>query len=180
MGNREDLLDGAKRCLFEKGFARTTARDIATASGVSLAAIGYHFGSKEALLDEALQLAIKDWGDELAALLAGSTDFAAAWTTVLESFTDSRPLWAIQFERLAQLGHDPALRKSLAAGNREARLGLAELLRGIDPAATDANPAKLGAFYQVMLVGLAAVWLSDEAGAPSGEDLLQVMRTLTG
>ncbi|MGH4006514.1 MAG: TetR family transcriptional regulator, partial [Pseudonocardiaceae bacterium] len=44
MGNREDLLAGAKRCLYEKGYGRTTARDIAAAAGgVSLAAIGYHF-----------------------------------------------------------------------------------------------------------------------------------------
>src|SRR6185437_10410782 len=50
MGNREDLLEGAKRCLLEKGYRATTARDIAAASGVSLAAIGYHFGSKEALM----------------------------------------------------------------------------------------------------------------------------------
>ena len=35
MGNREDLLAGAQRCLYEKGYARTTARDIASASGVS-------------------------------------------------------------------------------------------------------------------------------------------------
>ena len=53
MGNREDLLAGAKRCLYEKGYASTTARDIATASGTSLAAIGYHFGSKEALMNQA-------------------------------------------------------------------------------------------------------------------------------
>ncbi|MGH3648185.1 MAG: TetR/AcrR family transcriptional regulator, partial [Micromonosporaceae bacterium] len=51
MGNREALLEGAKRCFHEKGYARTTARDIAQASGVSLAAIGYHFGSKEALMN---------------------------------------------------------------------------------------------------------------------------------
>ncbi len=36
---------------YDKGYARTTARDIATAAGVSLAAIGYHFGSKEELLE---------------------------------------------------------------------------------------------------------------------------------
>ena len=33
MGNREDLLAAAKRCLYEKGYAHTTARDIAAASG---------------------------------------------------------------------------------------------------------------------------------------------------
>ena len=45
MGNREALLLGAKCCLLEKGLARTTARDIGGAAGVSLAAIGYHFRS---------------------------------------------------------------------------------------------------------------------------------------
>ncbi|MGH3910201.1 MAG: TetR/AcrR family transcriptional regulator, partial [Pseudonocardiaceae bacterium] len=65
MGNREALLAGAKQCLYEKGYGRTTARDIAAASGVSLAAIGYHFGSKEALLNAALMQATMEWGEEL-------------------------------------------------------------------------------------------------------------------
>src|SRR5690606_38768776 len=51
MGQRQDLLAGAKRCIAEKGYSRTTARDIPAASGANLAAIGYHFGSKEALLN---------------------------------------------------------------------------------------------------------------------------------
>jgi hypothetical protein len=37
-----------------RGYARTTARDLAAESGANLASIGYHFGSKEALLNEAL------------------------------------------------------------------------------------------------------------------------------
>ena len=53
MGHREDLLEGAKRCLLEKGFARTTARDIVKESGTNLASIGYHYGSKDALLAQA-------------------------------------------------------------------------------------------------------------------------------
>ena len=36
MGHREDLLEGAKRCLLEKGFVRTTARDIVKESGTNL------------------------------------------------------------------------------------------------------------------------------------------------
>jgi hypothetical protein len=27
VGHREDLLDGAMQCIYEKGYARTTARD---------------------------------------------------------------------------------------------------------------------------------------------------------
>src|SRR5215472_17197961 len=52
-GNREDLLAGALECLKTKGWTRTTVRDIAAAAGVNHAAIGYHFGSREALLIEA-------------------------------------------------------------------------------------------------------------------------------
>ncbi|GAA1582016.1 TetR/AcrR family transcriptional regulator [Actinoplanes couchii] len=69
MGNREDLLDAAKRCLYDKGYARTTARDVAAAAGVSLAAIGYHFGTKELLLNAALRQALEEWGDDLARVL---------------------------------------------------------------------------------------------------------------
>ena len=53
MGHREDLLDGAADCLYTKGFGRTTARDVVAVSGTNLASIGYHFGSKDALLTEA-------------------------------------------------------------------------------------------------------------------------------
>ena len=64
MGNREALLEGAKRCLLEKGYSRTTARDIAEAAGVSLAAIGYHYGSKESLLEQAFMVAMEEWFDD--------------------------------------------------------------------------------------------------------------------
>jgi len=53
MGHKEDLLEGAQRCLLAKGFVRTTARDIVAESGTNLASIGYHYGSKDALLVQA-------------------------------------------------------------------------------------------------------------------------------
>src|SRR6266513_66374 len=98
MGNREALLAGAKRCLREKGYARTTARDIATASGVSLAAIGYHFGSKDTLMNQALFEAIGEWGDELRAALdtevapGASTleRFETTWTRLIDFFERHR------------------------------------------------------------------------------------------
>ena len=49
MGNREDLFAGARQVILERGVAKATAREIANAAGVSLAAIGYHFGSKDEL-----------------------------------------------------------------------------------------------------------------------------------
>lgn len=185
MGNREDLLDGAKRCLLEKGYTRTTARDIAHASGVSLAAIGYHFGSKDVLLNEALREAIEEWGDEMAAAIAAeippdgrmSERFEAAWTNVLRTFATTRPLWAVQFEVLAHVERTPELRRSLATANRQARLGLAELF-GVDADALGAERTEMiGAYLQALLSGTASQWLMDPDSVPSARDLLDVIRT---
>lgn len=63
MGHREDLLEGAKRCLLEKGFLRTTARDIVKESGTNLASIGYHYGSKDALVVQAYVSLVEATGD---------------------------------------------------------------------------------------------------------------------
>ncbi|GGP13475.1 hypothetical protein [Nonomuraea glycinis] len=45
--------------------ATSTRRDIATAAGVSLAAIGYRYGTKDALLNEAVVEAMHDQLHEL-------------------------------------------------------------------------------------------------------------------
>ncbi|ASF11092.1 putative TetR family transcriptional regulator [Nocardia brasiliensis NBRC 14402] len=193
MGNREDLLAGARRCLLDKGYARTTVRDIATAAGgVSMAAIGYHFGSKEALLNEALAEANREWGVELERALtearrpdsAPLDRFASSWSAVIDSIGTHRGLWAATFDTIAQAGHDPATKDQLAARMAEARGGLAYLLAdaGTEADSDAADPRKaqaLGAFYQILLTGLAAQCLIDPEHAPSGADLAAAIREIT-
>jgi len=48
---REQILDSSLRLFSEKGFARTSVRDIAQAAGITDAAIYYHFDSKRDLFD---------------------------------------------------------------------------------------------------------------------------------
>ncbi|MGW3364582.1 TetR/AcrR family transcriptional regulator [Streptosporangium canum] len=186
MGNREDLLAGAKRCLYAKGYARTTARDIAAASGVSLSAIGYHYGTKEALLNAALYQAMEEWGDDLSSILSAEAGpdatpadrFEAAWEGVIASFAANRPLWAIQFEIVAHSEQLPELRRTFSEANRQARLGLVELFGSLGLAEDGQRDLLLGSFYQVLLSGVAAQWLLDPEGAPSGHDLLDAVRTV--
>ncbi len=45
------ILDAAEELFAENGYQGTTLRRITTAAGVNLAAVNYHFGSKEALLE---------------------------------------------------------------------------------------------------------------------------------
>ncbi|GAB3145440.1 TetR/AcrR family transcriptional regulator [Microbispora hainanensis] len=188
MGNREDLLAGAKRCLMEKGYSGTTARDIAAAAGTSLAAIGYHFRSTKALLDAALIEAMEEWGKEIEQTLAADASldgspvqrFEATWTRIIESFAAMRPLWAIQFELIAQMDRQPELRAAFAAANRQAKLGLASIFEHLDPAADERKAMAVGAFYQALLGGMASQWLVDPEQAPSARDLLEALRTISG
>jgi AcrR family transcriptional regulator len=187
MGNREALLLGAKQCLLEKGYTRTTARDIAAAAGVSLAAIGYHFSSKEALLTEALILAIDDWGMDFRHALMTVPDhadpaqrFEATWARLIETFHTHRPLWAANFELFAQMDHLPEIRRILGDSLLQARLGLASLFLNRDVSEIDEHTARTtGAFYHALMSGLIAQWLINPKHALSARDLTEALRAVT-
>ena len=49
---RERLLDAAERLFAENGFENTSVREITTAAGTNIAAVNYHFGSKDNLYRE--------------------------------------------------------------------------------------------------------------------------------
>ena len=48
---KQKILDAAERLVAEQGYAATSLRQIISEAGVNLAAVHYHFGSKEELLD---------------------------------------------------------------------------------------------------------------------------------
>jgi AcrR family transcriptional regulator len=48
---KDKILDTAERLIGERGYAATSLRHIIAEAGVNLAAVHYHFGSKEDLLD---------------------------------------------------------------------------------------------------------------------------------
>jgi AcrR family transcriptional regulator len=50
-GTRERILDSAERLIAEQGYAATSLRQIIAAAKVNIAAVHYHFGAKEDLLD---------------------------------------------------------------------------------------------------------------------------------
>jgi AcrR family transcriptional regulator len=187
MGNREALLLGAKRCLLEKGFARTTARDIAAAAGVSLAAIGYHFSSKEALLTEALLLAFGDWDQELRRALGkkGSASaspaqrFESTWARLIETFETHRSLWVANIELFSQMNRMPEIRSALGDNLQVARSELAALFLNEEQNAISEHTAQtIGKFHHVLLSGLIMQWLIDPEHALSAHDLTGALRTI--
>jgi len=188
MGNREDLLAGAKRCLIEKGYAATTARDIAAASGVSLAAIGYHFGSKDALMNQAVFDSVGDWAADLQEALAAEgapvprslQRFELVMSRTLESFArpGSSGLWHAQLELVALAQRNEELRGFLAGIQEFAGTGLAELFLGMDPGAEPDAARAAGFILHAMFIGLIAKYFLDPARAPSAPQLADGMRII--
>jgi AcrR family transcriptional regulator len=187
MGNREDLLEGAKRCLLEKGYARTTVRDIAGAAGVSMAAIGYHYGSREALLNEAMFEAMGEWYEAIGRAMAGRIDpsatpeqrYAQMWTAIIDAFEESRQVWVATFEAFVVTEHNAELKKQLAAGQQEGVRGLAAALAGIPEDEVDDELARtVGAVQTALLSGIMTQHLLDPEHAPTAEEVLAGLRAL--
>jgi len=186
MGHREALLEGARQCLYERGYARTTARDIVAASGTNLASIGYHFGSKEALLNAAMVQAIDEWGDRVKELLLRTTTsaadplsrFEATWTRIIESFGAHRPLWVALFEVMTQAEHSPEMRTFLADAIQHGRERGVDNVQTAHPDIDAVHARALGAFFQALMFGLMALWLVDPKHSPTGHELGVALRAL--
>ncbi|HEY1174641.1 MAG TPA: TetR/AcrR family transcriptional regulator [Phytomonospora sp.] len=186
MGNKEALLAGAKTCLLEKGFDRTTVRDIATAAGVSMAAIGYHYGSRENLLSQAIFAILDEWGDIAGRALVPAGDDTTAeeayirmWDANLEQIRAHPRMWLVSVDLFMQAQRQDDLRGILAAGMREGRSGLAGILTSTpEEDLTDETKRTVGMVQMALMSGVAIQLLSDPENAPTGADILTGLRAL--
>ncbi|GLP71859.1 TetR family transcriptional regulator [Streptomyces sp. TUS-ST3] len=186
MGHREDLLEGAKRCLLEKGFVRTTARDIVKESGTNLASIGYHYGSKDALLAQAYVSLVEAMGDAFegdgTALTAepGSLErFQEVWSNVVATMREPGSIWHLSMEIVVMGDQLPEVRDHLARAQREAGRGFVPMLMGgREEDVSDETADTLGMFYVTLMTGLIAQWTFDPKTAPTGEQLTEGLRQM--
>jgi AcrR family transcriptional regulator len=160
--NRAALLEGTLRCLERLPPARVTARAIAEESGANPASIAYHFGSKDALVTEAVIEGLDRWLAEIEAALGdlGSQPPALRFARagdVIEATRQRHAGLARNFlGALARAQHDDRVRELLAAGFHRTRPSVAALLGlGDDQAGHDAaglaHSLFTGLLFQVLL-----------------------------
>ncbi|MER6952154.1 helix-turn-helix domain-containing protein [Nonomuraea sp. NPDC000554] len=172
MGVPENLLAAAKQCLAERGYARTTVRDIVAVSGSNLAAINYHFRSKDALLTQAM---IETTGEAVEEILKALPDdsrewFGAFWTELIDSFQSNPALWLANVDTLAQAAHLPEVRARLAEGQALAQGELGKRLPQEDKAGAQV--------LLTLLIGLLVRWSVDPDNAPTARDLVLGIRSV--
>jgi AcrR family transcriptional regulator len=177
--HRDRLLEAAIVCLQEKGYARTTSRDLVAVSGTNLASIGYHFDSKERLLNIAVAEAFQRWLKPLVALAAepGSATplerLERSVAGVMDSLEENRALVAACLEAWAQLSRSEDLRAEMAASYDDFHQVIAATTRDAfaEIGATDIDADALAALIIALFDGLLVQWQVDPERAPSAERL---------
>jgi len=182
VGHREALLAAARELLREKGFARTTARDLVAVSNTNLASIGYHYGSKEKLLYTAMEAEFAEWIEHVGGLAMRTEGASAierlafAWATVRDTFPEHRALLVAYLEAAAQAERSAEMRTQLARHIAAARRRIAELVLATMPSqVTPEQASALASFLIAVCDGLALQWLFDPDAVPSGEGLASAL-----
>lgn len=187
MGHREDLLEGAKRCLLEKGFARTTARDIVKESGTNLASIGYHYGSKDALLAQAYLALVEQTADgfeggegaEIGGEPGSLERFRAVFSNIVATMSEPGSMWRLGMEIMTMGDKMPEVRDQLVTAQREGGRGMVSLIMSVpEEEVSDETADTLGGFYMTLITGLIAQWTFDRKSAPDAGQLTEGLRQI--
>lgn len=98
---KERILDAAERLFAERGYSATSLRSIVAAAGVNLAAIHYHFHSKEALLEAVIVRRAAPINEERLRLLAECRAAAGRRPPALEKLLEAflAPTFRVARER---------------------------------------------------------------------------------
>lgn len=185
MGNREDLLRAARVCLAERGL-RTTARDLANEAGVSLAAIGYHFGTKDALLAHAAAEAIGDalgaWIDkalrEIPAGTAPGPTFAEFCARLPEGFAAVRTHLLTSFEHLTRLVRAGNPADTMGPAMQQTVAALTTILGKVHPQLSPPEVDGLAQLYHAYINGASLLWLASPDSVPTGASLRNAVAAL--
>lgn len=166
------LLAAARACLLARGYAATTVRDLIAESGTNQASINYHYGSKDALLNQALFDLNGEWGELLFGAVSGAHLSALErWQSIIDSIEGNRQLWFVNFEAITLAQHNEIIREGLVERGAAARDVLVRAFGGASPGASDRGD---GARLYALLIGVAAQWLLDPLTAPSPPEIIDV------
>lgn len=181
--HKQQLLDGALECLRTRGYARTTARDIAAAAGANIGSIGYHYGSKDALLTEALQEGFRAWTAHLSSRV-GAVEAAnpverlrLSWDTMLAELAEQEGLLQAFLEALAPASRSPELRAQLASLYRELRDEVAAIAAQSLPDTSEGAAAArvVSSLLIAVFDGLQLQWFLEPAETPSADAIGQAL-----
>ncbi|NOY80470.1 MAG: CerR family C-terminal domain-containing protein [Kiritimatiellaeota bacterium] len=143
-GTRDRILQAAGQLFAEKGFHAAGVREISKRARVNIAAVNYHFGSKEQLYEAALRQVFLHRGDLLDAPAEPDSElppeeclrrYVSAFLEI--GLDPARPAWHRALHGREMLEPSPALRRIAQEIIRKRFSRLREIVRRIGRAAPD-------------------------------------------
>lgn len=132
---RQALLAATRACVGRKGLAATTSRAITAEAGANLAAITYHFGSKDGLVADALLEELRSWLTPTLEVLGGDGDPATrtmlAIQTLMTTFEEHESAAPAYVQAVAHAPMLPSLQADLIELWAEVRELLAADITGM-------------------------------------------------
>ena len=184
MSHHDKLLQAARELILDKGFAATTARDLVAASDTNLGSIGYHFGSREALLNQAIEELFDEWTELLGSAAFSAQDapplerLRASWKAMLDTLGEHEALIRAFIEALAHAERSPAFRKIMRDHYRRIQrtvAGLVEAALGPEAVAKGADPMVIAVYLIAVFDGLALQYRMAPDATPGGEELVSAL-----
>ncbi len=192
-GTKTALLEAAKQLVVERGYAGASVRELAAVSGTNQAAVNYHFGTRENLLNEAILESLLEsfleWTDGIGEVSTGLTSaeqnvgplehMAAQARPILAELPQRLPLFVMSLEALLQAQRSPELRSRLAAHYAEQRRRTSEFIiagtPGYEPPPDGEPPPRMveitASFMIAVVDGLMLQSLLDPQAIPTGDEL---------
>lgn len=160
-----------------------TARDLVAASGTNLGSISYHFGTKEALLDEAAKLVFEEWAQTVARTVSAEPDapparrLARSLELILDDFDAMRPYFLGFLQIVAGSESSPETREQLVAHYGKQRDTVTTMITESLSESIDPEDARhIASLLMSVSDGLMLQALIDPDSAPTSQQLTLALR----
>ncbi len=175
---RTALLHAARQLVSERGYAGATVRELAATSGANIAAVNYHFGSREKLLDQAILEPFLEWSERVDEVEVDPgaeplKQLAARARPMVDGISNMQPLFVIGLEALLQSRRSPELHRQLAEHYAEHRRRAVESMASTERGSQlPPRLLEVAASYMLAVIdGLQLQALLDPDAIPTGDEL---------
>jgi AcrR family transcriptional regulator len=175
---KTSLLKAAKQLVGERGYAGTSVREVASAAGANIAAVNYHFGSREKLLNQAVLEYFLEWGDRVGQMDVDPdaeplAQFASRARATMDGLAQAQPVFVVFLEALLQSRRSPELHEQLVEHYA------AQRRRVVDAIAASTGGRELSPRFQEVVASYALAVVDgfqlqamlDPGVVPTGEEL---------
>ena len=180
---RERILSACEQTIARSGIRGFRMQDVASAAGVSIGLLAYHFGDRNGLLQAALDH-VTERAEDRARLSAAESTAAVRLSALLCSEFGDEPgvrAGSIAWNELRALAvFEPAQTAAVARSTSAWQLSVRQLVaEAVEDRGSDLDPAAAALMLTALVEGLSGRWLTGQLNASEAqESVREALRAL--